>query len=267
MNDEETQRRMLETALAMVHRSGLTVGLDHISFEDVIRDAGVSRTAAYRRWPYKDLFFSDLLRELARGTAPAGAVGERDGLRTIRAVLAARYDGLATPEGRHDLVTELLRVAAIRDFEAVHDSPEWRTYLALHASFLSLPDGDLREEIKVALARSERGFVERIAVAWERMVGLLGYRIRPGSGGSFELIATLGSATMRGLVLMALSDEDLFARRVQANPTGATQPAEWSLTSVAMASIAGTFLEPDPDIVWDEERLAALQAALGTGET
>jgi AcrR family transcriptional regulator len=50
----------------MVNRTGLTVSLDHISLEQVIRDAGVSRSAAYRRWPYKDLFFSDLVKQLAK---------------------------------------------------------------------------------------------------------------------------------------------------------------------------------------------------------
>ena len=64
--DRETERRMLQAAMAMVHRTGLTVSLDHISFEDVIRDADVSRSSVYRRWPYKDLFFSDLVRELAK---------------------------------------------------------------------------------------------------------------------------------------------------------------------------------------------------------
>jgi hypothetical protein len=56
---------MLKAAVAMVNRTGLTVSLDHISFEDVIRDADVSCSAVYRRWPYKDLFFSDLVKELA----------------------------------------------------------------------------------------------------------------------------------------------------------------------------------------------------------
>ena len=79
LSDEETEQRMLQAALAMVNQAGLTVSLDHISFEDVIRDAGVSRSAVYRRWPYKDLFFSDLLRELARGSSPAIVTGNPDG--------------------------------------------------------------------------------------------------------------------------------------------------------------------------------------------
>ena len=58
LSDDETGQRMLAAAVAMVHRTGLTVSLDHISFEDVIRDADVSRSAVYRRWPYKDLFYA-----------------------------------------------------------------------------------------------------------------------------------------------------------------------------------------------------------------
>jgi len=47
---------MLQAAVAMINRDGLTVSLDHLSFEEVIRDADVSRSAVYRRWPYKQPF-------------------------------------------------------------------------------------------------------------------------------------------------------------------------------------------------------------------
>ncbi len=256
---------MLQTALAMVNRSGLTVGLDHISFEEVIRDAGVSRTAVYRRWPYKDLFFSDLLRELAAGAAPADAATEEATMRLLGPMVAENADKLDSPQGRHDLVTEMLRVSAVHDFEAVHDSPEWRTYLALQATFLSLPDGELRDDVQAALARSEQRFVDRVAAGWERMARALGYRLRPGSGGSFTLIATLASAAMRGLVLMALSNDELLTQRVRGNPTGASTGAQWSPTSMAAASLALTFLEPDPEVVWDENRLSALRELLTAG--
>jgi AcrR family transcriptional regulator len=263
LSDEETERRMLDAALALVNRTGLTVSLEHISFEDVIRNAAVSRSAAYRRWPYKDLFFSDLLRELADATAPAATVNEETGKEMLRRVLAAHRGDLASAEGRHDLVTEMVRRAAVADFEAVYGSTEWRTYLALQVTFLSLPEGALRDEIQAALARSEQGFIDRIAAAWERFAAVLGYRLRPGTGGSFATIATLASAALRGMVTMALSNPELGARRARANPAGASTAADWSLIGMAAASLAMTFLEPDPDVDWNQQRLASLHDLLG----
>jgi len=257
LSDEETGRRMLDAALAVVNRAGLTVGLDHISFEDVIRDAAVSRTAAYRRWPYKDLFFSDLLKELARAAAPASTVQPGVFEASLAKAVAAHRDTLTAPQGRHEILVELLRENAMEDFQAVRAAPEWRTYLALHATFMSLPDGDLRDEIRVALAASEQGFIERVAFAWQALSALFGYRIRPGSGGSFTIIAILVSASLRGLVTMALSDPQLATRSVRADPAGAGA-GDWSIASMAVASVAFTFLEADPDFEWDEQRLASI---------
>jgi hypothetical protein len=223
----------------------------------------VSRSAVYRRWPYKDLFFGDLLKELAHATAPAATVSEETGKEMLRRVLAAHRGDLASAEDRHELVTEMVRLAAVADFEAVYSSTEWRTYLALQVTFLSLPEGPLRDEIQAALARSEQGFTDRIARAWERAVVVLGYRLRPETGGSFATIATLVSAALRGLVTMALSNPELVTERARANPGGASAPADWSLIGMAAASIATTFLEPDPEVAWDEQRLESLRDLLG----
>jgi len=259
--DQETEQRMLQAAVAMVHRTGLTVSLDHISFEDVIRDADVSRSAVYRRWPYKDLFFSDLVKELAKEAAPATIAG--DELELIRRIVAGHLDWLETPELRRGLVIELFRQLALLDFQALCESAEWRTYIALHATFMSLADGQLREQVQAALARSEQARTARVAKAWEQLAGLFGYRLRPGSGATFETIATLLDATMRGLVIMALSAPGIAAHRAQANPFGAAGTDEWSLPAMGLASIASAFLDPDPAIEWDDKRLTSVRQALG----
>ena len=259
LSDRETERRMLQAAVAMVSRTGLTVSLDHISFEDVIRDADVSRSAVYRRWPFKDLFFSDLVKELAANATPTIVADELD---MIRQVVAAHLDWLETPELRHSLFVELFRRLSLLDFQTLYGSPEWRTYLALHATFLSIADGDLRDQVQAALARSERDHIAQVARAWEHMAGLFGYRLRPELGATFETVATMADATMRGLVISALSMPEVASYRAQASPFGASGTDEWSMPAMGLVGIGSTFLEPDPAVEWNAERIASVRRAL-----
>ena len=261
LSDQETEQRMLRAAVAMVSRTGLTVSLDHISFEDIIRDAGVSRSAVYRRWPYKDLFFSDLVRQLARDATPAIV---EDELELMRQIAVSRPDWLETPELRHRLLLELFRQLSLLDFQAMIGSPGWRTYLALHATFMSLADGDLRDQVQAALNQSEQAHNARIAQAWRQLTALFGYRLRPESGITFEALATLLSATMRGLVVMALSAPDVAGQRSEARPFGADARGRWSLPALGLAGLASAFLEPDPAVEWDAGRIAAVRQALAT---
>jgi len=257
--DEEMVRRMLRAAVAMVHGTGLTVSLDHISFEDIIRDADVSRSAVYRRWPHKDLFFSDLIQALAEDAVPSIAGAELD---LMHRVIAQHLDWLDTAEQRQGLVAELFRQLSLLDFEALRQSQPWRTYLALHATFMSISDGELRDRVQAALARSEQRHLARVASAWEQLTALFGYRLKPGLGVSFQTLATLLDATMRGLIIMATSTPAIAADRVQASPFGAAGAGEWSLPALGLGSVASAFLEPDPAIVWDEERLSSVRQAL-----
>jgi AcrR family transcriptional regulator len=250
---------MLAAAVATVHRSGLTVSLGHISLEDVIRDAGVSRSAVYRRWPYKDLFLSDLLKELARDATPDMADDE---LRLIRSIFAQRQDWLDTAERRWHLILELFRQLAAFDFETMYVSTEWRTYIALHATFMSLADGELRREVQASLAASERRRSERIAKSWERLTSLFGYRLRPELGLTFAALATLLSAQLRGMILMALADTHLATYRVEAEPFGSAGRDAWTLVGIGLASTATALIEPDPGVEWDAARIAGLGRAL-----
>ena len=98
---------------------------------------------------------------------------------------------------------------------------------------------------------------------------MFGYRLRAETGGTFEDLAALLDATMRGLVITALSVPDQAERGTQASPFGAAAEAEWSLPSLGLASIASAFLESDPDVQWDADRIAEVTQALtslGDGE-
>jgi AcrR family transcriptional regulator len=260
LTDRETERRMLDTAVAMANVTGLTVSLEHISLEEVIREAGVARSAAYRRWPYKDLFFGDLLRELARGAAPASVAGRETADALLAEIATERLGLLDTADGRRTILLELFRRE--QDFATVHRSAEWRTYLAVHATFLSLPDGELRDEVRSALTEAERGFTTRIAAGWRDWATLFGYRLRPALGTGFDVLAGVVSAHFRGMVLMSPTNPDIATAHVDADPFGTGETAPWPLRAVALAGIALTFLEPDPGIVWDESHLTAVRQQL-----
>ncbi|MET8162596.1 TetR/AcrR family transcriptional regulator [Sphaerisporangium sp. NPDC005289] len=259
LSDQETRDRMLRAAIEMINRTGLTVSLDHISFEEVVRDAGVSRSTAYRHWPYKDLFLSDLVKELARTTDPAIV---HDEVQLVRQILAQHPDRLDTPESRYGLILELIRRLALLDFQSVLTSPRWRTYFALHATFPSLTDDDLREQVRDALARSEAAHTAQVALAWRQLTGLFGYRLRPELATSYEALATLLSATMRGLVITALSTPEIATYQAVARPPGAAGADQWSLPAIGFVAIATTFIEPDPAARWDDRRLAEIHKTL-----
>jgi AcrR family transcriptional regulator len=259
LSDAETEQRMLGAAVAMVNRTGLTVSLDHIGLEDVIRDADVSRSAVYRRWPYKDLFISDLVKQLAKTATPTIVDDE---VAMIRRIVAGHLDWLETPELRRGLVMELFRQMSLLDFQTLYESAGWRTYLALHATFMSLAGGELRDQVGAALAESEREHRAGVARAWEQLAGLLGYRLRPEAGVTFDIVATLLDAAIRGLVIMALSTPGIAAHRVRARPAGAVAEGEWSLPALGLVGVASAFLEPDPAVEWDRERIARVGGAL-----
>ncbi|GGT12381.1 TetR/AcrR family transcriptional regulator [Nonomuraea spiralis] len=263
LSDEQTARRMLDTAAATVEEAGLTVSLDHISFEEIIRDAGVARSAVYRRWPYKDLFFSDLLTELAKGASPAIADANPGALPAAARTLLAHLDWARTPGLRRALAGEVLREGALGEFGIFHRSSAWRTYLALQATFRSLPDSDLRAEVQRSLTESERSMVADVATAYSWVARSIG--LRPRAGITFETVARLAVATLRGLILMAPSNPEIISRRFQANPFEAPEPAEWSEPALAIASVVLGLLENDSEVEWTDEHERSVAAGLRTG--
>jgi AcrR family transcriptional regulator len=242
---------MLAAAADMLAEEGLTVSLDHISFEKVIRRAGVSRSAVYRRWPYKDLFFIDLVTQLAQGHIPPVV---REEVALLKDVVAQGSDRLATPEGRDAVVAEIFRRQALLDFEMLRQSASWRTYTSLNATFQSISDADVRRQVGEALRKNEEAFITRIAGNLEMLTTVFGYHLRPGGGESYEALVIMMVASLRGLVLMSLYFPEAAQLRVKAQPLGVAEESDWSVMALSSISLAWGCLEPDPEVEWTEER-------------
>lgn len=259
MSDADTRQRMLDTAVQLITQRGMSVSLEHLSFEEIIQAAGVARTSVYRRWPYKDLFFSDVLVELARATALGSGYAE------VSQQLADRLEALLPrprdvddERDRRDVTIELLRVASLADFEAVYTSQQWRTYIALHATHLGLPDGDLRREVGRALAASDRRFTEARAANLRLLAGLAGYRVATDVGGEtdgFALLSLAIGAAMTGLVIKALTAPALVTDRRRLAPFGTSWHAEWSEPALVLAHLMLSHLEPVPGAPWGDNQI------------
>jgi len=96
------------------------------------------------------------------------------------------------------------------------------------------------------------------------MASLLGFRLRAHAGVTFETLAALIDAAMRGLVMTALTVSGIAEARTSAQPFGAPRAEEWSLPALSLGAITTAFLEPDPDFTWDAGRAAAFRAALNS---
>ena len=260
LSEHETEQRMFDAARDAVVRGGLTVSLEHISLEELIREAGVSHNAVYRRWPERDLFLGDLVKELARDAVPS--IDDQE-IEAIERLIAERVDQLETPEDRDGLVAELIREIALMHFEMLYQSTRWSTYLALNAACLSITDDETRSEVRFALAQSEQAHIRAVAKVLEVLAGLVGYRLRPETAASFETLATLNTAALHGLITMAISDPTLATQCLQAAPFWPNDGAEWSLPAMALASNVSALLEPDPETDWRAERATALREVVG----
>jgi len=245
--------RVVDAAAHLIRQRGLTVGLDHISLEEAIATSGVSRATAYRHWPTKADFLRQVLLRVVRN-AELEPESDAD-IAAVRDLVLEHREVLATPEGRRTLVVESLRVATESDFGRIAGSTAWRDHLALRATCSSLPPGDLRDAVAAELASSERAFTDRRARVYARLPDVVGYRLVPwlDPDTGFTLMAEATGALMSGLVARAAivpARPPLLMRAL-----GSTTESAWTTESYAVVATVLSYLEPDPDVVWDVGRV------------
>ncbi len=247
--------RMLDAAVDRILDEGMTVGLEGLRMEEVIKDAGVSRATAYRHWPSRDQFVADVLVEVVRRTT---LIPERpEDLHRLLALVDEHAADLTSPDGRRGLVVEALRVSIGSDVHRLLESPQMRTFISLSATYQGLPEGTVRETVGAALVETEHGFIRRRAAIYANLAMLVGYRLRDGSEG-FEALSSAAGLIMTGIIMRALPDPAwLEERRTAALFGGPT--AQWSEPERLITGILLDRLEPDQTIDWDRDTIDAFR--------
>lgn len=248
--DTGLRRRMLDAAQELVEEArGLTVSLEHLSFEEIIKRAGASRSSVYRLWPRKEDFYIDLICELAGPSWQGTSAFDQGTITVAGTVVAERLDMLQTPEGRRCVMREAVRQGARQNFQAIVTSTQWRTYVALTATILSMPDNEVRQRVKAALQNAEREFIRRMVLFYEDMAVILGLRLRPPFE-SFVSLAAAGAAVVEGLGLRQLIMPEAV------NQTfflpGTNGPEEWTMPALGFLAIIEMYVEIDPDYSYEE---------------
>jgi AcrR family transcriptional regulator len=258
----EVRDQMLATARSMITTSGVTISMEELSLEEVIRRADVPRSSAYRIWPYRDDFIDDLILHMAGPDWFGAGAFDQPTLDLAAQVVIDHGDMLQTPDGRRTLLLEAIRQAIKLNLESLIGSDEWRIFLALAATARSTPDPKTRARVEGMLGETEKRFVSTMSGFYQSMAEVLGLRLRFPDHHRFEHIAVAGAALLEGLALRHLlaqgllgsgEDEggDPYLRDIihtpLPGPAISGDMADWSLAAVAFLGIAEAFVEPDPD--------------------
>ena len=102
LSAETVRQRMIRAGADIVREHGVLISLEEIAMDDVVRRAEVPRSSAYRIWPYKGDFVTDLLMEFAGPNWMGTAAFDEQTLRRRNLIDPIRPgDEQNGPRGRH----------------------------------------------------------------------------------------------------------------------------------------------------------------------
>lgn len=246
---------MIEAALAHVCEHGLQVGIDQLGYEQLIVDAGVTRSAVYRRWPSKEAFLADLLVALADRRDHGLHYFGPDAAPSLAPLFGPDLSWVETPEGRRGMLVRLARAGAQANYENTARSQEYSNNIALAALVRSSTD-EVRDRALEFLSASETEYVELMAAFYRAFLAIVGYRLKREV--PMSRLVTLGSALMQGLTLQSAPSAHLAEAPTPGDPFGIGVTEDWTTPTLGYTALVLGLLEPDPSFVPDRARLGAL---------
>jgi AcrR family transcriptional regulator len=231
--------------MAYVNRSGLSVGFEHLSMDEIIWAAQVPRSSVYRIWETKGSFCSDLMIEIAESSFKR--MTDDETLRSCVGVIRSNTDLVSTVLGRRELVREVIRVGVERNYYAVVDSMGWQAFISISAALLGdFPIG-VRKVTEAALIRANSKFIEQQARLHHWIASVTGHRMKAEHKENYRLFAVLCSALVEGLALRHVANPELTDNFFLDGQLAGSSPDGWTPASIGVFALTDLYMESDPD--------------------
>ncbi|MFI9507776.1 hypothetical protein [Nocardia sp. NPDC052566] len=236
----ETRTMVLATALDALEHDGLKLDLRALNMNDLIRNAGVSRSAVRRIWTSNKMFYLDLIEAMAEPERRRDAVLDEGTMRVADAVLT-EYKHLRDSErGRRAVLREMIRQAVTHNFETNHRKLAWRTYAALTAALPSLIDEN-HQRARDILAAADARDTRLMAEFYQQMMNELGLRFR--AGFDADIFATTASSLIGGLAMRRFISQSIPTTTRLPGVEGG--PVDWHYAAAGFMAIIDGMTEPD----------------------
>ncbi len=236
----ELRRRILDAGQDLLASGGLTVGLQHLNMEQLIRRVGLPRSSVFAAFGGKEELVTELMVHALRNPGGGTSVGFSNAtVETAMSVLAAHADrmrdaaGDPDPAGQEAVLAELVRRVLQVNIEDTTTSTQWQTYMALSVSVRSLPPGR-RERVREALQEADARFIDEMAGVYRHVLSAVGRR--PREGYTIQRIATICASLIEGLVARRLIGS-ADAAAVVTRPGLDGEPVEWPIGAVAFFAL------------------------------
>ncbi|QHF22813.1 TetR family transcriptional regulator [Rathayibacter sp. VKM Ac-2804] len=244
LKGSEVRERVLSAAEKLLEQTGLTVGLDHLNMEELIRHVGVPRTSVFKEFGGKESLVTALTIRMIQPEESIGAAFSPETIKAANLVLYANGHRMGTQEGRDAVLREAVRVGALRNYQDVLTSPSWKTYMALSVSLPGL-EPSRRNAILEALQTVEVRFIQRMAEFYASLLKPFNRKVR--SGCSLEQIAAAGSAVVEGLAQRHMLNPEIVDTPLMLSGLNGDL-VEWHLAALGFWAVVDGMTEVDsPD--------------------
>ena len=244
LSDEVVRERMFGFVEDEIRQRGFSLSVAHLVFEDIVRNTGVSRAAAFRLWPTRGDFNLDVLSHVIERLVMQ--VADEQVVLATDSMIAGATD--AAQRDWDQGLAELSALVGVLDATVIQ-SHDYLLALAARFWLLSSHEADsaMRLGLVDLLTTEDRQQIDRFAAIAEVAMAAVGFRVRPSVSGGSRVFVRLMIIILEGAsVRHAAKDPDHNEQVSGLFLGGAVRDQSLSIIAAGVAAVAAAMLEPIP---------------------